>query len=189
MKNKIRSIIGIILILIGVIIVSWVGYEKYTAYKEQQRLKNAFNDVLNQSYEENIGVEEKKDESKDIPPMGLLKIPKFDLETAIVDGVDLTSLRYAIGHFPETAKPGEKGNFSLAAHNDRFFKEIDNLVDGDEIQVKTKKTEFTYEVTDNFIVNPEDVSVLEETEEATITLVTCTPGGKQRVIIKGKLKE
>ena len=42
-------------------------------------------------------------------------------------------------------------------------------------------------VEDNFIVEPEDVQVLDNTKEATMTLVTCTVGAKQRVIVKGKL--
>ena len=44
-----------------------------------------------------------------------------------------------------------------------------------------------YEVTDNFIVSPDNVEVLDNTDEATITLVTCTVGAKERVIVKGNL--
>ncbi|MNM51804.1 Sortase family protein [compost metagenome] len=189
MKNKIRNIVGVILILVGVIIIAWVGNEKYIAYKEQQKLKLAFDEVLNQSYEEGTSVTNESGSSEvTIPPMGLLKIPKINVETAVVEGVELSTLRYAIGHFPETSKAGEKGNFALAAHNDRFFKDVDELVKGDEIIIKTKENEYVYEVNDSFIVEPEQVSVLDATKDSTITLVTCTPGGKKRLIIKGVLK-
>lgn len=188
MKNKIRNITGVILILVGIIIIAWVGNEKYVAYKEQQRLKKAFDEVLNQSYEEDTDTANESNTSEEVlPPMGLLKIPKINVETAVVEGVELSSLRYAIGHFPETAKAGEAGNFAVAAHNDRFFKDLDELVNGDEIIIKTKDKEYVYKVNDSFIVEPEQVSVLDATKDSTITLVTCTPGGKKRLIIKGML--
>ena len=37
------------------------------------------------------------------------------------------------------------------------------------------------------IVDPSRVDVLNDTEEATITLVTCTVGAKERLIVKGTL--
>lgn len=81
MKNKIRNIVGVILILVGVIIIAWVGNEKYIAYKEQQKLKLAFDEVLNQSYEEGTSVVNESGSSEvTIPPMGLLKIPKINVE-------------------------------------------------------------------------------------------------------------
>ena len=60
---------------------------------------------------------------------------------------------------------------------------------GDEIIVKANGKEFIYEITDNFIVEPDRIDVLDDTEDATITLVTCTVGAKERVIVKGKLIE
>ena len=41
---------------------------------------------------------------------------------------------------------------------------------------------------ENYIVNPDQVEVLDATENATITLITCTVGSKQRVIVKGTLQ-
>lgn len=204
MKNIARRVIGVVLILCGVGMLGWIGYGKYTIYIEQQKLKKAFNEVLENSYnDQNIDVgtseavvkdkdsnvaENKTSEKKIVNPLGLVKIPKIDIESAMVDGVDVESLRYAVGHFPETAKAGQKGNFALAAHNYSFFSKINKLIKGDLIIIKTKDKEFTYVVDDSFIVKPEDIGVLKATDDATITLVTCTPGAKERYIIKGKLK-
>ena len=44
------------------------------------------------------------------------------------------------------------------------------MVEGDGIVVETKEKRFTYEITDNFIVDPDNVEVLADTENATITL-------------------
>ena len=43
-------------------------------------------------------------------------------------------------------------------------------------------------IEENYIVNPDQVEVLDATENATITLITCTVGSKQRVIVKGTLQ-
>ena len=47
---------------------------------------------------------------------------------------------------------------------------------------------YTYVIEENYIVNPDQVEVLDATENATITLITCTVGSKQRVIVKGTLQ-
>lgn len=45
-----------------------------------------------------------------------MTIPKIDLEVTIGEGVDMNTLKYALGHFPNTAMPGNDGNFSVATH-------------------------------------------------------------------------
>ena len=86
-----------------------------------------------------------------------------------------------------------RGNFSVAGHRVSDYSEaFVNLYKteiGDEIIVKANGKEFIYEITDNFIVEPDRIDVLDDTEDATITLVTCTVGAKERVIVKGKLIE
>ena len=88
--------------------------------------------------------------------------------------------------------PGEKGNFSVAGHRvsdyaDAFIN-LYKVRAGDEVIVRTKTHEFTYVVESSFIVDPTDVSVLDQTDDASMTLITCTVGAKERVIVKGKLK-
>ena len=46
-----------------------------------------------------------------------------------------------------------------------------------------------YEVEESFIVDPEQVEVLENADYEKITLITCTIGSKRRVIVTGKLIE
>lgn len=102
-------------------------------------------------------------------------------------------LKYYLGHFEDSAKPGEKGNFSVAGHRVSDYSDV--LVNlyktevGDEIIVKADKKKYIYKITDNFIVNPDRVDVLDNTDEATITLITCTVGAKERVVVKGNLVE
>ena len=198
MKRKIVSIIGIILILVGISILAVTGYRKYITYKKQAILRENFEHNLNikdTDYQDKNKYEDKAKNSDDVSKVkaiGILKIPKININVAIGEGINENILRYAIGHFSESAMPGQKGNLCLAGHRNftyaEYFKDLDKLKEGDKIIIQTKNNEYTYIVTKSFIVDPEKVEVLNPTKDATITLVTCTIGAKQRLIVKGKLQ-
>jgi LPXTG-site transpeptidase (sortase) family protein len=126
--------------------------------------------------------------------IGELIIPKINLRVVVAEGTELSDLRYAVGHFKGTALPGEKGNFCVAGHRNytysEYFNRLDELVNGDQIVVKTKKGEFTYIVYDKQTVTPDKVSVLDSTKDSTCTLITCTPirVATHRLVISGRLK-
>lgn len=196
MKKKFFNILGIVLIILGVCILGSTIYMKYVTYKKQAQLRQSFEDTFNSSdniNEKSQNYNKSDHEDMEAKPIGLLIIPKINLNVAIGEGVNDKILRYAVAHFPETAMAGQKGNFCIAGHRNftyaEYFKQLGKLATGDEIIVRTKENEYTYLVTDSFIVNPDQVEVLEPTKDSTITLVTCTIGAKQRLIVKGKLKE
>ncbi|HBD86045.1 MAG TPA: sortase, partial [Clostridiales bacterium] len=56
-----------------------------------------------------------------------------------------------------------------------FFSRLDELEAGNEILVDRSGITYTYIVEETFVVAPEDTWVLSETEDARITLITCTP--------------
>ena len=60
---------------------------------------------------------------------------------------------------------------------------------GDKVIVRTMKGKYTYEVDESFIVEPEQVEVLENADYEKMTLITCTIGSKRRVVVTGKLIE
>ena len=60
--------------------------------------------------------------------VGRLYIPKLDKEWVVVNGVRPQDIRYAPGHYPDTALPGKVGNFSVAGHRIRkIFWRLDEL--------------------------------------------------------------
>lgn len=128
-------------------------------------------------------------------PIALMTIPKIDLTVTVGEGVDPATLRYAVGHFEQTALPGEAGNFSVIGHRNytfgQYFNRLDEMAPGDEVAVEYDGQIFTYTVTDTFVVNPEDVWVLDETDASEITLITCTPIriATHRLIVKGELTD
>lgn len=126
-------------------------------------------------------------------PVFLLKIPKIDLDVVVAEGTSYPVLEYAVGHFTGTALPGQIGNLAMAAHRSfvtgEFFNRLDEVEIGDELIVDYNNNTYVYITTEVFVVGPYDVWVLDPTEDATITLVTCTPitTGTHRLIVKGVL--
>ncbi len=136
---------------------------------------------------------EKYLEGKEIS--GIIEIPKLNVKSAILEGTDDRALKYTVGHYPKTANPGEKGNCVLLGHRNyvygHFFRRIDELEPGDQVILKKDAETYTYIVTESFVVNPEDVWVLDSTEDATVTMITCTPmiTYTDRLIVRGVLSE
>jgi sortase A len=107
--------------------------------------------------------------------IGRIEIPRLLLSVVVVEGVDKTSLRRAIGHIPGTALPGEAGNVGLAGHRDTFFRPLKDLKIEDEIRISTLKGRFRYQVVSLRVVDPDNVGVLASSGEKVLTLVTCYP--------------
>ena len=132
------------------------------------------------------------DEINGYKPIAIIEIPSINLSQALVEGISDNVLQYFLGHFPDSAAPGQVGNFAIAGHRvsdytDAFIN-LYKVTAGDKIIVKTHDKKYTYVIEENYIVNPDQVEVLDATENATITLITCTVGSKQRVIVKGTLQ-
>jgi sortase A len=107
--------------------------------------------------------------------IGRIEIPRLLLSVVVVEGVDKTTLRRAVGHIPGTALPGEAGNVGLAGHRDTFFRPLKDLKIKDEIQFSTLKGNFKYEVQSLRVVDPNNVGVLASSGENVLTMVTCYP--------------
>jgi sortase A len=198
-----RRIIGIVFIVVGLFIIGSALFMRYSASRQQKAMIDAFENTI-ADIDKNLSSEntESAEASPNIKPpledissaIGIINIPKIDLKVAVGEGIENKTLKYAVGHFEGTAMPGEKGNFAVAGHRSytysEYFNRLDELNIGDDIIVKTSKGEFTYKVYEKKVVEPTEVSVLDKTKEATITLVTCTPirVATHRLIVKGKLQ-
>ncbi len=107
--------------------------------------------------------------------IGRIEIPRLLLSAVVVDGIDKTALRRAVGHIPGTALPGQAGNVGVAGHRDTFFRGLKDLRAKDEIQFSTLSGDFKYVVESLIIVEPDNVGVLAPSSENMLTLVTCYP--------------
>jgi sortase A len=108
-------------------------------------------------------------------PLAVLRIPKIRLEVPVHPGTDDRTLDRAVGHIAGTAKPGTDGNTGIAGHRDGFFRGLKDIVEGDVIELDTIEGKDSYRVERTWVVDPEDVSVLDPTPARALTLVTCYP--------------
>jgi len=93
----------------------------------------------------------------------------------ILEGTDDGTLRRAVGHIPGTPLPGRSGNVAIAGHRDTFFRPLRNVRKDDEIKLTTLNGSYLYRVDSTRVVEPENIQVLEASDEAILTLVTCYP--------------
>lgn len=108
-------------------------------------------------------------------PLGRIEIGTIGLSAMILEGTDGKTLRRAVGHIPGTALPGQQGNIAITGHRDTFFRGLRNIHKDDEITLTTLDGAYSYRVDFTQVVQPEDIAVLDHSDDAILTLVTCYP--------------
>jgi sortase A len=108
-------------------------------------------------------------------PLAVLRIARIHLEVPVLEGTDEVTLNRAVGHIADTAAPGDDGNSGIAGHRDGFFRGLKDVGPGDTIELETRQGTETYRIERTWIVDPEDVSVLDPISAPALTLVTCYP--------------
>ncbi|MDE5753358.1 MAG: class D sortase [Oscillospiraceae bacterium] len=161
-KQWVLFITGLIAIVIGVTILGFYGVRKI--YREIQKQK---------LLRENVVVE----------------ISDINIKAPVLEGTDNEILSKAAGHFIGTGEVGS-GNYCIAGHSSTIYKEyfnnLKNIELGMQISLYDKEKKcYTYTVTENFIVEPNEIWVLNDFEDDRITIVTCTDDGTQRQIVVG----
>lgn len=124
--------------------------------------------------------------------IGVLEIPSVGIQGIIKEGVEYSTLERYVGMFNGSASPGTKGNCCLAAHNNTYtqlFRNLDNVSMGDLVKIRTRKAEYTYKIYDKFVVEPTQTEVLGKSDKKIVTIITCTPSGLQRIVVRGELVE
>ena len=86
---KLKNVIGIIFMGIGILLISVTIFMKYDTYKRQQDSLESFKN-LNSYDEDDEQVEIENNVDK---PMAVLNIPKINLEIAVVEGVEKENIK------------------------------------------------------------------------------------------------
>ena len=172
-----------------IFVVSQLFFSNYDTFIYKSSLKAGF-EVQNtvQETKEEVVVQEKSEEEKNL---WYLEIPKINLRADIKEGTTKEIMEDYIGHFEETKK--DKGNVGLAAHNrgykNNYFARLKEVKEGDSIFYNYQGETKEYIVTKHIIIKDTDWSYLEDTDENTITLITCVENEPEyRRCIQGEEK-
>ena len=177
----------------GLVLLGWVGFVHADGWLYQARAEASLEQALSREAPGggSAGFETLPGEGEDAgsqagppastmslalgDPLGRLEIPRLGLSVMVAEGIQASVLRKAVGHLPGTPLPGPSGNVAVAGHRDRHFRPLKDVAPGDEVLLTTPDGTFRYRVEWTRIVDPQDVHVLDATEEPTLTLVTCYP--------------
>lgn len=123
-----------------------------------------------------------------------VQIASINVDSSIYQGQDWEQLKKGVGQYVGSAAPGRQGNLVLAAHNDIYgeiFRHLDQLERGDEIVISSERQQYTYVVRETLVVEPTDTWVMEPTEHASVTLISCYPYlvNTKRIIIFADLAQ
>src|SRR5438270_7364391 len=182
-----KKYVSPVFLMLGMALLGYVGSEYYGMHREEQRLRAEWEHQQSQRTSATVKTEQPVDD-------GLIRldIPKIELSAIVVDGTTRKQLKNGPGRIVGTPLPGEKGNSVISAHRDTFFRHIYELKSGDEINVQRNGQSLKFEVIGKKIVDPDDMSVLKQTEDPQLTLITCYPTyyigpAPQRLVVFSKL--
>lgn len=156
----------------------------FTNINEEDKNENINSNILDQK------ISKEKSKSSNIKPKDWsIEIPKINLKANISEGTSKEIMDDFVGHFEETSK--SNGNVGLAAHNrgykNNYFSDLKKLKKGDKILYTCDKFKKEYVVTNHVIIENTDWTYLEDTEDNTITLITCVENEpKYRRCIQGE---
>ena len=185
MKESIKKVLKIAAISCSIliaIILTIVGISKYIEYKKIQDNISIVYDIYNDSnryeiiidFNNTVGIpiESETDEEQYLNAIGTLEIPSINFKDIVVKGTNQSSLAQGIGLF-EHSKILE-GNVCLAGHNTyRFLANLKNVQKGDIIKYSSALGNKEYRITTIKQIQEPDWSMLEDTEDNRITIITC----------------
>lgn len=212
--NWIVQIFGEILITLGLLLLLFVAWQLWWTNLEANAQQDDAVASLSQEFkkageaEEDISWDPNNPQVTEEPahgvPFGIAYIPRFgeQYQRPLAEGTSTDVLdTLGLGHYQDTAMPGEKGNFALAGHrqtNGAVLDRIEEIQKGDRVYVQTAQGYYTYTVYETKIVLPTDVDVIApdpahpeaEPTERLLTLTTCHPrfGDTERYIVHAKLE-
>jgi sortase A len=198
---KVMMVLSDALITFAIFAIMYAGYQTvWSMYVSQQNIAEARAEV------ELKWAEDPAAEPELHKGFALIYIPRLKdkvWELPITRGVDPEDLISGLGHYPDNALPGEKGNFALAGHRATYSEplaNIDQLRQDDEVIIQTAGNWYVYKLILDEIVEPDAMWVLDPNPggivnktgvEEMITLTTCHPrwGSTERWIWWGVLTE
>ena len=184
---------GEVSILVGAIILLHGIYQLWYSNFEADRASMQLSETLVTNFSRdtpvlNVASSAMPEVERPQQGIALLYIPMLKEDVwalPILADVREGDLALGAGHYPDTAMPGEIGNFAIAAHratNGEPFAHFDRLKTGDKVIVQTSDGFYTYELfadqkvqeTETWVISAQPSGVISN-PTAIITLTTCDP--------------
>jgi sortase A len=108
-------------------------------------------------------------------PLGILHIPSVRLDAPVYADDSSLNLDRGAAIIAGMAYPHELGHIGIAGHRDGYFRSLRELKLGDRIRLDTLYGPKEFVVDDLRVVEPDDLSLLAETRDQRLTIVTCYP--------------
>ena len=190
-KIRFSNILLLILIISAIVLIAIIGVKYSERRKNEEAVKEVVSQINNDVQKGNDDNQIPYIEYEGYQVIGTIQISKINIEYPILIETNEDSLEKSITRV-WNGKVNEIGNLTLSGHNyldGSMFGKIDQLEKNDEISIlDLNGNRITYKIFDIFVTNPNDVSALEPVEEGTreVTLITCTNGNRNRLIIKAR---
>lgn len=183
----------LLIVIIGILIYNVIRNETKPETQTKQQQSQDYTEQNEENSLPTLGQREVKMPEKigEYEILGEIEIPKINVKKYILDQTTDESLKLSLTKFwgPNLH---EIGNFSIIGHNyDGLFKRLKELQTGDTFTLTARDDKIgIYEVYDSYIVNPDEMECIEHSliGQREVTLITCTVGGTQRLIVKAKEK-
>lgn len=123
-------------------------------------------------------------------PLAVLRVPSLQLAVPVYPTTTEVHLNRGVAVIPGMALPDIGGNLGIAGHRDGFFRVLKDIKPGTLIEVQTHRRVHRYRVSSIDIVDKADGRLLVDTDDPTITLVTCYPfyflgDAPRRFVVRG----
>ncbi|MBA2554744.1 MAG: class E sortase [Geodermatophilaceae bacterium] len=216
-RTVIRGV-GQTLITLGAVVLLFIVYEVWVTDQINEGVQSELTQDLRQRWDVGEDPLQRPDGGLGQLALGegfaFIRIPSFGLDyvRVVLEGTDEDKLTEGPGHYPDSALPGEVGNFAMAGHRvgkGSPFLNLDRLEPGEAIIIETSETWYVYRMLDESgaddpdgipgreIVDPGAIDVVDpvpgepgaEPTRSLLTLTTCHPkfSAAQRMIIHAEL--
>ncbi len=181
MSKKIKKAIALSIIIILIIVVVISTFFIFKNLNNKKQINNVCEIYSNDNIQERLN--DKVTTTKDDlvlqidgeKVIGVIKIEKIGFEGLIYEGTTLDTLSKGVGHFENSSYL--EGNVCLAAHNtNKFWAKLHTLQNGDKITYISFLGTKEYQVNNVTKISETDWSLLQNTNENILTLITCVKG-------------
>lgn len=160
-----------------------------TQEDNEDKIENQNN---NQTKTNNTKIDTKTYTSKDgvkYTTEAILKIPKINIEYPVLSATSDALLFVSLNKY-WGPQPNEVGNYCIVGHyyeNGKMFGKLHKLKNGDKAELTDLSgNTLKYQVYNKYVVEPTDTRCTSQLTDGRkeLTLITCTNGGKQRLVVK-----